>query len=180
MIASTRTADRRGFSLVEVSVVTGLLAAFAMLLADAWGAFGSPLVESAFRARLDQEAALALDSLARDLGGSLGDNTGRIGSKLASQFVGWMAPAGSQLWLCFDSTTSPNGIADWAAPDTVITYEVNANALVRSNQLTGTNFVVAGNVVALQAQDLGGTTQITLTFQYRDVSQTYTLMASSP
>jgi prepilin-type N-terminal cleavage/methylation domain-containing protein len=178
--AKFRRAYRRGFSLVEVSVVSGLLVALAMLLADAWSAFGSPLVETAFRCRLDQEAHMALASLARDLGGSLGDTTGRTGSKLASQFVGWTEPGGSQLWLCFDSPTNPNGLADWAAPDTVVSYQIDGNSLTRWNQLTGTTFVVAGNVTQLQAQDLGGSVEIWLTFQYRDISQTYTLIANSP
>jgi type II secretory pathway component PulJ len=173
-------AARRGFSVVEVSVVSGLLVSLAMLLASSWIGLARPLLEATFQCRLAQEADLALAALARDLGGSLSDTAGRTGSKALSQFVGWTTPAGSQLWLCFDGGPNPNGIADWAPPDTVITYEVVSNSLVRSNQTAGGSFVVASNVSGLELQNLGGSVQITLTFQYRDVSQTYSLIANSP
>ena len=59
-------------------------------------------------------------------------------------------------------------------------YEVVSNTLVRSNQTAGGSFVVANNVSNLELQNLGGSVQIALTLQYRDVSQTYTLIANSP
>jgi hypothetical protein len=176
----TRRARRRGFSVVEVTVVSGLLVTLAMLLSNAWIGLARPFLEATFQCRLAQEADLALAAFARDLGGSLSDTAGRDGSKALSQFVGWTTPAGSQLWLCFDGGPSPNGIADWGPPDTVISYEVVSNTLVRSNQTAGGSFVVANNVSNLELQNLGGSVQITLTLQYRDVSQTYTLIANSP
>ncbi|HVC98346.1 MAG TPA: hypothetical protein VND64_32045 [Pirellulales bacterium] len=173
-------AGRRGFSVAEVSVVSGLLVSLAVLLSNAWIGMARPLLETTFQCRVAQEADLALAALARDLGGSLSDVGGRTGSQASCQFVGWTTPGGTQLWLCFDSATNPNGIADWGPPDTVISYEVVSNTLVRLNQTTGTSFVVASNINSMELQNSGGAVQITLAFQYRDISQTYTLTASSP
>jgi prepilin-type N-terminal cleavage/methylation domain-containing protein len=171
---------RRGFSLVEVSIVSGLMAVLAVMLANAWSGLGRPLLEAAVRTRLAQEADLALASLSRDLGGYLSDTVGRTGGKATYLFVGRLQPGGSQLWLCFDGGSSPNGQADWAPPDTVISYEVVGNALVRWDQTAGTSFVVARNVNSFQLQDLGNELQISLTLSFRTVSQTYTLIAKDP
>jgi prepilin-type N-terminal cleavage/methylation domain-containing protein len=170
----------RGFTLVEVSIVSMLMAMLAMLLAETWRGFGRPMMDTAARSRLAEEANLALASLARDLGGSLSDSAGRLGRKSDSAYVGRMQPGGVQLWICFDGGTTPNGAADWAAPDTVISYEVDGTSLVRLNQTAGTSFVVARNVAAFAVQDLGSECQITLTFAYRNYSQSYQLIAQNP
>jgi hypothetical protein len=132
------------------------------------------------RSRLAQEANLARASLARDLAGCLSNSEGRIGPKTAYAFVGRMQPSSSQLWLCFDGGASPNGTADWAAPDTVIAYELDGGAFVRRDETAGTRFVVAQNVALFAVEDLGGECQITLTFTYRNYSQTYYLIAQDP
>lgn len=171
---------RRGFSLVEVSIVSGLMAVLAVLLANAWSGLGRPLLDATVHARLAQEADLALAALSRDLGGYLSDTAGRTGGKSTYPVVGRLQPGGSQLWLCFDGGSTPNGQADWAPPDTVISYEVVASALVRWDQTAGTSFVVARNVDSFYLQDLGSEVQITLTLSFRSVSQTYTLIAKDP
>jgi prepilin-type N-terminal cleavage/methylation domain-containing protein len=170
----------RGFSLVEVCVASSLMAILATLLASTWSGFGRPLVDSAIRARLAEEANFALASLAQDLSGSLSNGEGRIGRKMNYAFVGRMQPAGSQLWLCFDGGPHPNGTADWNAPDVVISYEVDGNSLIRFDQNAGTSFVVAKNVDSLVVTDLGGQCEIMLTFSYRSYSQTYFLVAQDP
>ena len=71
-------------------------------------------------------------------------------------------------------------MADWAAPDTVISYEVDSGALVRRDETAGTRFVVAQNVASIFVQDLGGQCEITLTFAYRNYSQSYFLIAQDP
>jgi len=164
--------------LIEVTISTTLVVMLSMLLSNAWTGLGRPLLKNAARCRIAQEADLALACLARDLGGTLPE--GASGGKPSSQFVGWTHPGGNDLLLCFDSKSTPNGVADWAAPDTVIFYSVVANALVRSNELTGTDYVAAQNLESLNIQDLGGDLQITLAFAYRGVSLTYTLVAKKP
>src|SRR5208282_1706454 len=135
----------------------------------------------AVQCRLANEANAAAACLARDLCGCLADNQGRLGTKTAYQFVGRMQPGNAQLWLCFDSGTNPNGTADWGPPDTVISYQLVGNAFVRWNQTAGTTFTVAQNVTSFSVQDLGGgQVQITLTFQYLNLTQSYTWIAVDP
>ena len=173
--------DRRGFTLVEILIVSGLLVLLAVLIADAWAGLGRPLVDVAIQCRLAQEANAAAACFARDLCGSLADTQGRLGTKAACQFVGRMQPGNQQLWLCFDGGTNPNGTANWGPPDTVISYQVAGNTLVRWNQTAGTTFTVAHDVTNLYVQDLGGgQVQITLTFQYRNLTQSYTWIAVDP
>jgi prepilin-type N-terminal cleavage/methylation domain-containing protein len=170
----------RGFTLVEVTVVSGLMAVLALLLSAVWAGFGRPATETIARCRVAQEMNLAVDSLARDLAGSLAGNAGRVGRKRDSQFVGWMLPGNSQLWLCFDGGTAPNGIADWAPPDSVIVYMVEGNALVRWDQTANTSFTVARQIDSMQLGMQGDELQIQLTFSYRNVTRTCTLLARTP
>ena len=93
--------------------------------------------------------------------------------------VGRMQPGDTQLWLCFDGDP-PNGEADWADPDVVITYGLEGASLVRQNQSSGATFVVAQYVQAFQLLDLGDRVQIQITFNYRGITQTYTLVARDP
>jgi hypothetical protein len=173
-------APRSAFTLVEVTIVSGFLGIFALLLSQTWTGLGRPLVDISARCRVAQEADAAVTSLERDLCGSLADNQGRLGSKTAYQFVGRLQPGNRQLWLCFDSGTNPNGIADWAPPDTVIIYQLVGNNLQRVEQGTGAAYTVARYVQQMQVIDLGSAVQIVLTFTFRNVTQTYNLIAEDP
>ena len=162
------------------AVMLTLLAGFAVLLAQTWAGLGRPLVDVATRSRLAQEAHAAAAALACDLCGSLANNEGRLGRKTAFRLVGRMQPGNSQLWLCFDGGLNPNGLADWGPPDTVISYQVAANTLVRWDQTAGSTVTVARYVDQLELTDLGGQVQIQLTFRYRGIMQTYTMIARDP
>src|SRR5207302_6267791 len=157
----------RAFTLVEALVVSSLMAVLAVLLANTWTGLGRPLVAVAARCRLAQEANAAAASLSRDWCGYLANNEGRLGGKTLYPLLGRLQPRNSELWLCFDGGTTPNGIADWGTPDTVISYQVVSNALVRWDQNAGTTFIVARYVDSLELQDLGGQVVISLTFTYR-------------
>ncbi len=170
--------SRRGFSLVEVSVSTFLVVLLTTLLSNAWIWLGRPLVQSAGRCRIAQEADLALACLSRDLGGCLPEGT--TGLQGANQFVGWTCPGGVELMLCFDSSTAPNGLPDWAGPDTVVVYQLANGALVRSNLSTGVDYVAAQNVDSLSVATVGTDMEITLTFAYRGSTAAYTMIAKSP
>ena len=171
---------RRGFSLMEVSIASGLLIFLAMLIAETWIGLGRPLLETAHRCRVAQESNLALACLAGDLGACLPGSAGSVGGRSTSQLVGRTQPGGTQLWLCFDGGATPNGVADWASPDVVVTYELVSDGLVRTDQSTGVQFVAARKVDSLAVADLGGEVQITLAFAYRDVNATYILIAKDP
>lgn len=174
-----QTCRQSGFSLLEtmlVSVFTGFLA---VLISTTWSAFIRPTVDIAQRCRIAQEANLAVASLSRDLAGSLADN--QTGMKAEFLVVGRMQPDNSRLRLCFDGGTTPNGTADWSAPDTIITYYVDSNQLLRWDENAGTTFTVAKDVDSLYVEDIGnGEVEIRLTFHFRKVTQTYTLIARDP
>src|SRR5262249_37388091 len=114
----TKPKVRGGFTLVEALVVSGLLVVLAYLLGQTWSGLGRPTADLAAWGRVAQEARLASAALSRDLGGSLDSAEGRTGQKELGKFVGRMQPGGTELWLCFDGSSTPNGVADWAAPDT--------------------------------------------------------------
>lgn len=171
---------RRAFTLLELLVASALMAVLVVLLGHAWYSLGRLTVDGLVRSRLTHEARLAIIALGEDLGGSLGDSDGRLGLPAHGKFVGRAQPGGTQLWLCFDGGASPNGSADWGSPDTVIAYEVQDGALLRSNQANGTQHTVARHVTDFQVVELGGRVQITLTLTYRTTTKTYTFVARDP
>lgn len=170
---------RRGFSLIEATIVSILMSFLAVLLSLVWSAFLRPTSDIAIRCRIAQEANLAVASLTRDLAGSYADN--RTEMKEKYKLVGRMEPDGSQFRLCFDGGSTPNGIADWAAPDLMIRYYAEANQLLRWDEEMGTIFVAARDFDSLEAVDQGdGSVLLKLNFRYRNISQTYTLLARDP
>lgn len=174
-----RTA-RPAFTLVEVMVVSGLMTILAMLLAAIWSGLGRPLLDSASRAQISQEANLAAAALARDFGGSLAGSDGRLGYQVNGKLVGRMQPADSVLRLCFDGGNVVDGLAEWGAPDTVITYEVQDGNLVRWDESSGTLFTVARYVQQMQLTSQDNGVEIKLTFAYRNLTRTYTLVGLDP
>jgi type II secretory pathway component PulJ len=170
-----------GFTLLETLLVAGLMSLLVLLISAGWAGFGGPTVDALVRCKVAQEARLAVAALSADLGGYPATGQGRPGTVAQSAFVGRQQPGGSQLWLCFDGGTNPNGLADWGPPDTVIVYQVQNGCLVRQDQAAGTSFTVARYVTGFTAQDLGGgQVQLQLTFTYRAITRTYTWIARDP
>ena len=169
---------RTGFTLMEAVVVSALMAFLAVLLSTAWAAWGRPSAEVADRLHIAQEAQLAAASLTRDLCGSWAQD--QSGTKLKYKFVGRMQPENAQLRLCFDGGDNLNGLADWAAPDVVITYYVESKKLIRWDETSGMTFTVARDVDNLALTNLGNRVQIKLTFEYRKFNQTYTMIGIDP
>jgi prepilin-type N-terminal cleavage/methylation domain-containing protein len=176
--------DRRGFSLPEVIVVSGLMAALAMMLGSAWGGIGRPIADVIRQSQLFQEMDAAAASLARDLGGNLTNPEGRLGDKKQGRWIGCMQQTVDgqlQLWLCFDLGSPPNGQADWGPPDTVIIYHVQSGALVRYDRNAGTSTTIARYVDNMQiSTPTNGQMAIQLTFTHRQVTRTCTLIAYTP
>ncbi len=171
-----------GFTVIEVMLVSGLMGFLALLISGAWAGLGRTSADVIVRCRVAQEANLAVASLMRDLGGNLPGQT--AGQRQLGRIVGRLVVDNSQLWLCFDGEPlngePPNGSAEWAAPDTVIVYDVQANQLIRSDQQAGTTFAVAANVDQMQLTEQADGVTIDLTFQYRDITRTYTIVAKDP
>jgi prepilin-type N-terminal cleavage/methylation domain-containing protein len=166
-----------GFTLIEVLFVSGMMSLLALLISAAWSGLGRPSADAIARARVAHEANLAAESLARDFSASLPEEA--TGGKQLGRMVGRMAVEGSQLRICFDGGPA-NGAADWAAPDTVIAYEVLDQRLVRSNLKSGTAFTVAACVDRMVLAAEADAMRIELTFSYRDVTRTYTMIARDP
>lgn len=177
MTPKSRMSPFSGFTLTEVMLVSGLMSLLVLLISGAWRGLGRSSVDAVVRCRVAQEANLAVDSLARDLGGSLADQT--TGKKEAGRMVGRLVVAGSQLWLCFDGGPA-DGVAWWFPPDTVITYHVQGSQLIRSDQQAGVALAVADNVKQMQLTEQIDGVKIDLTFQYRDLTRTYTITAKDP
>jgi prepilin-type N-terminal cleavage/methylation domain-containing protein len=175
-----RSTTRPGFTLIEIAVSSVLLAMLVVVMGRIWYGMLRPTTYIAARARIDEEAALTAASLSRDLGGFYADTDGRTGIQALYKFVGRQQVNNTQLWLCFDGGSPPNGVADWAGPDVVIDYELDGNSLVRRNQFTNTTFGVAKYVQNFQVVDLGDRVQIQVTFSYRGLIQTYTMVARDP
>lgn len=170
---------RSGFTLIEVSLVSVLMAFLALLVSAVWGAFLRPTSDIANRCRINQEARVAADSLMKDLAGSYAEN--RTEGKSQYKLVGRSQPDGSELKLCFDSGEDPNGIADWSAPDYVVSYYAQDGNLIRWDEDSGLTSVVARDIAAFETQDLGNRqVELRMTFTYRNLSQTYTLIARDP
>jgi prepilin-type N-terminal cleavage/methylation domain-containing protein len=182
---------RNGFTLIELTIVSGLMAFLAVLLSSAWMSMGKSCTNLITRGQLVQEMNLAAASLSRDLGGSLPDPTSRLGGKKLAQWVGWLQPSNSALWLCFDGGTDPNGSADWMSPDTVVRYylandpdtSLTTKILVREDVNAGTSFTVAKYVDSSGFQvstDANNDLQVDLTFKYRDLTRTCRITARTP
>jgi type II secretory pathway pseudopilin PulG len=179
-MSSKKPRLRTAFTLVEVLVAGSLMALLSMLLASVWSGFGRPMVEAAARAQIAQDANLAAASLARDFGGSLANAEGRLGGIAVGKLVGRMQPDGAVLRLCFDGGPAPDGVAEWGDPDTVITYQIQDGNLVRWDEQSGTVFTVARNVQEWHLDDQGTGVEIRLTFSYRNMTRTYTLVGLDP
>lgn len=63
-----RTRARRGFTILEMAITCVLMLVVALVLARAWSAFGRPALLAVARARVAQEANLAAEAIARDVG----------------------------------------------------------------------------------------------------------------
>ena len=145
---------RRGFTLVEVTLVTGLTVFLAVLLSSVWRNITLFTNDAVGRGQLMEEIDLATASLSRDLAGSLpivatssfAVGTGKPDS---GRWIAWQHPGNTELWLAYDGVTCPNGLLDnnnWNnTTDTVIRYyltpdpdsDVQTQILVRENRTDG-------------------------------------------
>lgn len=182
---ATRHSRCHGFTLIEIMLVGGLMSLLVLLISGAWRGLGRSSSDAATRCRIAQEARLAAASLTRDFSGSLPEQV--TGQRDGGRLVGRMIVAGPELRLCFDGEPL-DGEPGWGAPDTVVVYQLDTEItygqswkrLVRWNQATGSEFTVATNVDAMALTDLGDGVKIDLTFTYRDITRTYTIVAKDP
>lgn len=178
--------QRRGFTLVEVTVVSGLMTAFAVLLASVWSGVGHTAADLVLRSQLVQERDLAVVALSRDLCGNLG-GPDRTGSKQMGRWIAWDMPTNSEdsahrdLRLLYDG--NGNNDLTWTAPNTAIRYTVEDDALIRWDEFANQRFVVARYVDSLQVTAIAGRPDafnLVLCFKYRTRTLTCDLTAEIP
>jgi prepilin-type N-terminal cleavage/methylation domain-containing protein len=181
--------QRKGFTLTEVLVVSGLMALLAMMVSLASTGVGRPTADLIGRSQLVEERDLAVVALSRDLGGSLG-GPDRSGGKTLGRCLAWQQPTNAEqplntdLRLLYDGRTDPQTPVAWAAPNTRILYLVKSNTLVRrENENPTTDFTVARNVDSMKITGIDGRPDafnIVLCFKYRRLTLTCDLTAEIP
>ncbi len=144
----------RGFTLLELTIVSGLMTFLALLLFAAWSGIGKSTIDLITRCQLAQEMDFAVAALSRDLGGSLALKDGetdptRLGGKTTWRLLAWkIDPSTGNLELDFDG--NPSDPTTWKAADKVVTYRWDqaTHTLIRTDD-TGANFTVARNIDSL-------------------------------
>lgn len=173
---------RKGFSLVEVTVVSVLMVVLAVLLSSAWVGVGRTAAGLIGRGQLVQERDLAIAAFSRDLGGCLVDPNAQIGEKIDGRWLKWYLPSNQELKLYYDGGTDLNG--DPLA-NTVVHYMVESGLLKRKTTVNGgtpTEFTVARNVYSMTvASDPDNqAVNVVLCFKYRTLTLTCDLTAKQP
>jgi prepilin-type N-terminal cleavage/methylation domain-containing protein len=157
---------RRGFTLTEMLMTAFLMGLMGVLLGNAWAAFGRPAVANVARCRVAQEANLAAEALARDIGLLAVPLAQQPDSRY--QNVQADSSIGTTLTLSIDDGTpgSPRTISYAADPD-------DSTRLVRTDLSApaGSGRVVATLLAGFETQrdilaDVSGV-RIDLTFSHR-------------
>jgi hypothetical protein len=189
---------RRGFSIVEVTVVSLLAVVLAVLLSAAWFGMGRTAADLIGRSQLVQERDVAVAALSRDLGGCLFEPAARTGEKTRGRWLSWACSnnaeqalaANQDLLLTFNTGTNPAGNV---LANTTIRYLVvedptpNASTLLLVRRKTDenaavTDFTVARNVHSMNVTiaPADNSVRIVLCFEYRKRTLTCDLTARQP
>src|SRR5688572_631705 len=135
----SRHRRRGGFTLLEMLVV-GIIGVLVLeFLANAWRWYARQADATHVSTQLTRELKLAAEAVAED-----------YGAALASRTVD-----GTTLQINIDAGVA-DGVAQWAAPDAVIEYAVDAGQLVRRDLTADTEFTIADHVNDLSAEVVDG------------------------
>jgi len=133
----SRSRGAKGFTLLELLVVSILTTIVVLITAQFWMWFSPSLNDLIARWHLLREGRIATQILAADFGSTVG-----------------ATPVGEdRIILCKDSGNNPNGIADWAAPDVLVDYYLSGGTLVRSDS-AGAEFAVADGISAFTVESV--------------------------
>jgi hypothetical protein len=161
--------------LMEVTVVSGLMAFLTVLLSWAWAGVGRTNVDLIVRGTVAQEIDIATTALCHDLSGNLPEPAGALqGTRQAGRLLAWrLSNSNTVLELCYDSLTVPNDTADWSSIGSsavTVQYRLDTatHTLIRTQMIGSTTdsvFTVARNVDAFALSlDADNTLHISLTF----------------
>ena len=183
---------RTGFTLVELMVVSVLMAVLAVLLSSAWVGVGRTAAGLIGRSQLVQERDFAVVALSRDLGGCSVEPDARLGEKINGRWLKWECPnnnlltSNQDLVLYYDGGLKPDGVT--VNGNTVVRYAVESGGLLKRKTwlkggTTATIFTVAKNVYSMTVtpdpNDVKAV-NIVLCFKYRTLTLTCDLTAKQP
>ncbi|WP_160148219.1 PulJ/GspJ family protein [Rubripirellula obstinata] len=150
---------RNGFSLLEVTIAAMMSSMVVVLASTVAVDIGRGFVEGIAEARIATEFRILTGTLQRDFAGSLPE--ARSGPVKQWRLVGRQLVSDTELRLCFDA--DEDGSVDWV-DDRIITYLLDDGQLIRSDSISGTEFVVAENLSFLSFSIDAGL--ITTDFQF--------------
>lgn len=168
-----------GMTLLEVTLVSGLMALLAVLLSAAWSGVGRPTMDLIIRTRVLREMAAAADALSRDLGGYLPDPAARLGDIRQYRWVGWKTAEG-ELQLCYDGDNEPDRQPNWTTPDTVIIYRQDGENLLRTDQTNDKTTYIARYLTEFEASEDAGYIRLYMKFNHRGFQRECTLFIREP
>jgi hypothetical protein len=165
---------RRGFTLLEVSVASGMTVLMAGVLASSWIYLSRPTINLIACGQLFQEMNLSVAAVARDFGGTLSDyqdSASYLGKKKDGRPTAYeLSNGGAGLRLTYTGESSDTN--DSLPPTTTVTIEYTVDAvhhtLVRTKQVgaLSTSFVVANSVDSIQVtSQASNSLRIDLTFK---------------
>jgi prepilin-type N-terminal cleavage/methylation domain-containing protein len=182
---------RKGFTLVELMVVSALMAVLAVLLSSAWVGVGRTAAGLIGRSQLVQERDLAVVALSRDLGGCLVDPDARKGEKINGRWLKWEYPnndllsSNQDLKLYYDRDLNGAPLSNTEIRYLVVQDpdpKASTLILVRRKTVDGTStdFTVARNVYSMAVTPDENAVRIVLCFKYRKLTLTCDLTAKQP
>jgi prepilin-type N-terminal cleavage/methylation domain-containing protein len=136
-----RSKAAKGFTLLELLVVSILMVIVVLITAQFWMWFSPSLDEMVGRLHLLREGRIITQNFAADFGSTVG-----------------ATPVGEdRIVLCKDGGPNPDGIASFAAPDVLVDYYLSGSKLLRNDISTGADFAVADNVSAFTVEEISPT-----------------------
>ena len=158
--ANSDRRPRRGFTLMEMMIVALLTGLVAMITAQFWRFFATERQDMTHRILASQELAVALEGITTDIGAA----------------VGASVLADDRILLCKDAGPTPDGEADWGAPDVLVEYTLNEGKLFREEGASGTSIAIADGVTAFEIDDAGEDVyDITVAVQFGEVERMATI-----
>jgi prepilin-type N-terminal cleavage/methylation domain-containing protein len=154
---------RRGFSLLEMMVVGIVGVVLLGFIGNAWRWYTRGAHAVQVSTRLTKELKLAIEAMAADFGPSIAARTTDGGN------VQFNIDGGA-----------PDGVAQWASPDTIVEYAITSNRLIRHDLSTGQQIPMAEHITGIDAQVVSGVLVVTVTAGYGDEERSINVNFKEP
>jgi type II secretory pathway pseudopilin PulG len=152
------------FTLLELLVVSVLMAAISLIVAQMWRYFSVDLTDLGARARAAQELRLAVESLQEDMGSA----------------VAATRMSDSHVLICKDGPPDYDGVP-WNQQDVQVEYYLSEGKLVRYDHSTAAEMTIASDVADFAVADLSPSLlEMVIQVQRSGLSRQVTLRWSRP